>query len=162
AQGTNPRTTDPTHDIYLYNITNPANTGNLITVLKTPGIDYANSIWNGFIYAADGDKGFEVWRDKETDMKSIPPVVTLSTSAINGQVEEGKLFRVTANATDDGQVHNTEFYLDGNLIGNDGNFPFEIFFNTPQRAPGKESFTVRARAFDMGGNSTWSDPMTFV
>ncbi len=172
AVGINPRA-DGTHDIYLYNLLNPAVTSDLLSVLPTPGTAYANSIFNGLLYVADGEKGFEAYRYKETDTKGVPPVVTLATSASaqkggslsaagvsGGVAEEGKLFRVTALATDDHQVRNVEFYLDGQLMETDGNFPFEVLFNTPLSTAAKNSFTVRARAFDMGGNFAWSAPVT--
>jgi hypothetical protein len=76
------------------------------------------------------------------------------------QAEEGKLGRVSALVADDVQVRNVEFYVDGQLAVTDGNFPFEHRFTTPLLASGKTSFTLRAKATDTGGNSTWSDTLT--
>jgi hypothetical protein len=151
---------DGSGDVYLYGLGVPANVTDLITILRTPGTAYANTIYNGLDYVADGEKGLQVIRYLETDRKGVPPTITLDSNAIAGQAEEGKLFRITANATDDVQVRNVLFYLDGQQIAVDGNFPFEFFFNPPLRTAAKNTFTVRARAFDTGGNSTWSDPLT--
>ncbi|MDB6037111.1 MAG: hypothetical protein JWM99_952, partial [Verrucomicrobiales bacterium] len=157
--GINPRS-DGTHDVYLYDVGVPAKVMSLLTILPTPGIAYANTIYNGLDYVADGANGLEVVRYLETDRKGIAPVISLESNAASGTAEEGKLFRVTARSSDDVQVRNVEFYLDGNQIATDGNFPFEVFFNTPLSSANKLNFALRARAFDTGGNSTWSDPLT--
>ena len=73
------------------------------------------------------------------------------------QVEEGKLVRVTAQVTDDVQVRNVEFYLDGVKVQTDGSFPFEHRFVTPLVTATRTSFRLRAKAIDTGGNETWSD-----
>ena len=159
--GVNPRA-DGTHDVYLYNLAVPANVTDLITVLPTPGTAYANVIYNGLDYVADGEKGLQVFRYRETDRKGVAPTVSLVTSKPSGVAEEGKLLRVTANAGDDVQVRNVEFYLDGQLVATDGNFPFEVLLTTPRASAAKNSMTVRARAFDTGGNFTWSDPVTLA
>ncbi len=157
--GVNPRN-DGTQDLYLFSLVDPTKVNDLVTILATPGVAYSSVIYNGIDYLADGRSGLDVFRYLETDRKGIPPVITLGSSAVAGATQEGKLFRVTANATDDVQVRNVEFYLDGKLLASDGNFPFEIFFNSPLMTPAKPNFAVRARAFDTGGNSTWSDPLT--
>jgi hypothetical protein len=64
---------------------------------------------------------------------------------------------VTANVSDDVQVRNVEFYVDGVKAITDGNFPFEFRFATPTLSADKTSFRVHARATDTGGNSTVSD-----
>jgi hypothetical protein len=70
-------------------------------------------------------------------------------------VEENQLVRVTAHVTDDTQVRNVEFWRDGVRVLTDGGFPFEYRFIAPRL--NRVSFTLRARAFDTGGNFTWTD-----
>ena len=41
--------------------------------------------------------------------------------------EEGKLVRTTALVSDDVQVRNVEFYLDGALVATEGGFPFDYY-----------------------------------
>ena len=159
--GVNPRA-DGTHDVYLYNLSVPANVTDLITVLPTPGTAYANILYNGLDYVADGERGLQVFRYLETDRKGVAPTISLTTSRPSGVAEEGKLLRVTANTGDDVQVRNVEFYLDGQLVATDGNFPFEVLLTTPRASAAKNSMTLRARAFDTGGNFTWSDPATLA
>jgi hypothetical protein len=151
-------------DVHLYDL-NPGGFGSqFLTTFVTPGTAEAVSIYNGLAYVADGDAGLTVVNYKAYDALGVPPTITITTGfpAVSGmiQAEEGKLGRVTAAVTDDVQVRNVEFYVDGQLAVTDGNFPFEHRFITPLLAPGKNSFTLRARATDTGGNATWSETLT--
>src|SRR5262249_47764354 len=42
----------------------------------------------------------------------------------------------------------------------DGTFPFEFRFATPVISVAKTNFTMRAKATDTGGNSSWTDAIT--
>jgi hypothetical protein len=161
AVGVNPRA-DGTHDVYLYDASNPGVTTALLTVLPTPGLARALSIYNGLAYVADGEAGLQVVNYLAYDNLGTNPALTLSTSfalssPTNGVAEEGKLMRATATVTDDVQVRNVEFYVDGVRTVTDGNFPFEHRFVTPIRTADKTNFTWRAKATDTGGNFTWTD-----
>ncbi len=161
AVGVNPRA-DGTHDVYLYDASNPAVTTAFLTVLPTPGLARALSIYNGLAYVADGEAGLQVVNYLPYDNRGSNPAITLSTSFTlsspsNGVAEEGKLMRATASVTDDVQVRNVEFYVDGVKVVTDGNFPFEHRFVTPIRTADKTSFTLRAKATDTGGNFTWTE-----
>jgi hypothetical protein len=158
AVGVNP-IADGTHDVYLFDVGNPAVTTSLLTVLPTPGIAYAVSIFNGLAYVADGSAGLQVINYRAYDNAGQPPTVALQagvsmTSATEGRFESGQEFIVTANVSDDVQVRNVEFYMDGERVVTDGNYPFEQVFIAPALTDGKPSFTLRARAIDTGGNAT--------
>ncbi len=149
----------------LYNLGANGTGSQFLTSFITPGQAEAVSIYNGLAYVADGDAGLTVVNYKAYDTLGVPPTISIGTSffsVVGGglQAEEGKLARVTALVTDDVQVRNVEFYVDGRLVITDGNFPFEHRFITPLITPTKTTFTVRARAFDTGGNSTWSQELT--
>ena len=167
AVGVNPRA-DGTHDVSLFNLGAPANTTDFLTTLRTPGTAYANVIFNGLDYVADGESGLQVLRIQDTDRMGVPPLVNLFSSAVvppGGDpmmpfAEEGKDLRLTAGATDDKAVRNVEFFADGERLASDASFPFEVYLPTPLRTPAKDRVVFRARAFDDGGNSTWSDPLT--
>jgi len=64
---------------------------------------------------------------------------------------------LTAQVSDDVQVRNVEFHVNGERVATDGNFPFEHRFATPLLSEGRRFLVVRARASDTGGNATWSD-----
>jgi hypothetical protein len=146
------------HDVSLYNL-GPTGTNNqFITTFPTPGLAAAVCIYNGLAYIADSLSGLQVINYIAYDALGIPPAISLSASfpLSPAVAEEGKSVRITANVTDDVQVRNVEFYVDGVRVAIDGNFPFEHHFVTPLIASTKTNFTVRARVSDTGGNSTWS------
>ena len=149
-------------DVELYNLPAPDQQPQFSTRINTPGEASAISIHKGRAYVADGSAGLQVINYLAYDSGTNPPSITLSTSfaltsPTNGVAEEGKLVRVTASVTDDVQVRNVEFYLDGVRVLTDGNFPFEHRFVTPRLTASKTNFTVRAKATDTGGNFAWSD-----
>ncbi|HYS54652.1 MAG TPA: SdrD B-like domain-containing protein, partial [Thermoanaerobaculia bacterium] len=144
---------DGTHDIWLYDVSNPNVTNRLLTVLPTPGITRALSIYNGLAYVADSNAGLQVVNYLPSDTRGIAPTIQLETNFAAGLAEEGHPMRLTANVSDDVQVRNVQFYVDGVKVMTDGNFPFEFRFITPLMSQ-KAAFTIRACATDTGGNST--------
>lgn len=153
-------TDDGPHDISRYNLDPNGTNSQFQTTFQTPGIAAALSIYNGVAYVADSANGLQVVNYLASDTLGIPPTISLSTRFASGAAEEGKLMRVTARGSDDVQVRNVEFYVDGEKQATDGSFPFEHRFVTPLIAPGRDTFTLRARASDTGGNTTWSDLLT--
>jgi histidinol phosphatase-like enzyme len=155
-------TDDGTHDISLYDVSNPTNAITALTTFPTPGLARAVALWEGLAYVADDTAGLQVIYYLAYDGNGIAPQIKLSTSfnLAPAQIAENSPARVTADASDDVQVRNVEFYLDGTLVEKDGNFPFEFRFIAPQRTTSKTSFSLRARSTDTGGNFTWSDEVT--
>jgi hypothetical protein len=158
-------TADGAHDISLYNIGASGTNSQFITRFPTPGSAYAATVYNGLAYVADGASGLQVINYLAYDNLRQPPTITLTnsflmTSATTGVAEEGKLARLTALVTDDVQVRNVEFYVDGVRVAVDGNFPFEHRFVTPVRSATKTNFTVQAKATDTGGNATFTPLIT--
>lgn len=159
-------TDDGPHNIDLYTLGNDQRTPVFNTTFVTPGLAAAVSLYNGLAYVADSGNGLQVLSFKPFDALGIAPVIsltanpTLDQGTLTAQIESGKPFRVYATATDDVQVRNVEFYVDGSLVEVDGNYPFEGGFNAPVRSPSKTSFTLRAKVSDTGGNTTWSSLYT--
>ena len=143
---------DPPHDVSLYDVSDPTKTGVFLTEFPTPGIATAVSIFNGLAYVADGDAGLQVVNYLPYDTKGVPPTIALRTNYALDRAEEGQVFRVTADVSDDVQVRNVEFLVDGIRVVTDGNFPFEHRFLVP-RLSRQSSFTIRAIATDTGGNA---------
>jgi len=163
AVGVNPRD-DGTHDVYLY-ATLPGRTGFFITILPTPGQTRAITIYNGLAYAADGLSGLQVMNYMSMDVGSSPPTLNLQSNFVlfpgeEGGAEEGKAMRVTALTTDDVQVRNVEFFIDG-VRTVDGNFPFEHRFITPLMSQ-QPSFRMRACVSDTGGNRVCTQEQTIT
>jgi hypothetical protein len=160
AVGVNPRD-DGTHDVFLYDISKPAITTDFITQFVTPGLTRAVSIYNGIAYAADGTAGLQVVNYLAYDVNGVAPTIRIETSLRDGIAEEGGIFRVTAHVSDDVQVRNVEFYIDGAKVATDGNFPFEQRLRAA-RLRDQPSFTLQARASDTGGNATFSEELAFT
>lgn len=159
AVGINPRD-DGTHDVFLYDVTDPTITTAFLTQFVTPGTTRAVAIFNGIAYAADSSAGLQVVNYLANDVNGVPPTISLRSNFALGTAEEGQLVRLTAAVADDVQVRNVEFYIDGVKVATDGNFPFEHRFVAPLLSE-KTSFTVRARASDTGGNATFTDVIEF-
>ncbi|MFN0067893.1 MAG: Ig-like domain-containing protein, partial [Limisphaerales bacterium] len=160
-----PNTTDDgPQEISVYNIGPGGTNHTFLATLQTPGVASAVSLLNGLAYVADGDSGLQVLNYLPLDQAGQPPAISLTASfpLDPAQAEEGKLVRVTAQVTDDVLVRQVEFYLDGERVATDGSYPFEFRFVTPARDPAAptNSFTLRARAFDTGGNAAWSTEYT--
>jgi hypothetical protein len=104
-------------DIEVYSLSGPDQPPQFTTLINTPGNATAISIYNGRAYAADGVSGLQVINYLKYDDGANPPTVTLMASfpvtGTNGAAEEGKFIRLTAAVTDDVQVRNVEFYVDG-------------------------------------------------
>ncbi len=154
-------------DVALYDVRNASAAGQFITTFVTPGRASAISIFNGLCYAADGTAGLEAINYLAFDTSNRPPTISLTanfalTSPTNGMAEVGKFVRVTANVTDDVQVRNVEFYIDGQKVATDGNFPFEYRFLTPRITAQQNSFRLKARASDTGGNFTFTDEIVVM
>jgi hypothetical protein len=143
--------------IALFDSSVPTNVTKFLTLLDTPGDAQGLTIYNGFAYIADSSAGIQVLNYQPFDKNGIAPSVSLTSSAVNGMAEQARPMRATANATDDVQVRNVEFYIDGQKTFTDGNFPFDYVFDAPALTATKTNFTLRARAVDTGGNATWSE-----
>jgi hypothetical protein len=151
-------TDDGQHDVSSYNLNPGGTNAQFITTFVTPGLATAVAIYNGLAYVADGASGLQVVNYLPFDTKKTPPTIQLSANfpLTPAQAEEGKLVRVTATVSDDVQVRNVEFYLNGTLIGVDGSFPFESRFISPSLGTAP-SFKLKARATDTGGNFVWTE-----
>jgi hypothetical protein len=149
-------TDDGPHNVSIYNFKTPFSGSNpeFITTFETPGLAAAAALYNGLAFVADSASGVQVVNYMAFDNLGVPPTIWLSSNfdLTLGKVDEGKRMRLSANVSDDVLVRNVEFYLNDELLATDGNFPFEITFVTPKLAE-RDSITIRARAFDTGGNS---------
>lgn len=148
-----------TAELALYRLEDPTQPATFVTEVDTPGNALALSLYNGLAYVAAADAGLQVVNYVAADTGGVAPVITLSTSFGFSEMEEGKLGRVSAVVSDDVQVRNVEWYVDGEKVATDGNFPFEFHFTAPPRTQ-QTFFTLQARASDTGGVATWSNLLT--
>lgn len=142
-------------DVQLYDVSDPSQPNLFLQEIATPGIARAVAIYNGLAYVADYNSGLQVVNYQAFDSAGQLPTVSLSTNYTPGLVEEGKLLRLTATATDDVDIRHVEFYVDGAVANRDGSFPFEYRFVSPMVSV-QPTMTIQARAFDTGGNNSWT------
>lgn len=153
------------HDVWVYDLRDPADNTGVRAVLPMPDRVRALALYNGLAYAAASGAGLLVVNYESPDTQGTAPTLRLETSFLGNvppvRAEEGKLERLTAVVTDDVQVRDVQFFVDGVRVATDGNFPFETRFVTPVRTVDRTRFEVHAVARDTGGNIA-SSPVLIV
>ncbi|MFN0067318.1 MAG: Ig-like domain-containing protein [Limisphaerales bacterium] len=161
AVGVNPRD-DGTQDVSLYDVRQDAATTNFLATLPTPGIAHALALHRGLAFVADGAAGLQVVNYLAADTAGQPPTVSIVSPPGGAGVEEGSTLVFRVQAADDVQVRNVELYVDGAVLADDGAYPFQTSLVVPTLASGRSNLVLRARAFDTGGNATWTPVITVV
>lgn len=155
-------TDDGAHDVSVYGVGGDGTGTNFVGTLATPGLAAALTFHRGMALVADGAAGLTVLNYQARDTGVNPPSVQVR--ARFGQnvpgAESGARFTLVADASDDQGVRNVEFYVNDQRVAVVGGHPYEVVLRAPELAPGTTAFTVRARAFDTGGNFAWSDVLT--
>lgn len=161
AVGVNPRD-DGTHDVWLYDLSDPQIRTRFSTQFQTPGIARSLALHRGLCFVADGSSGLQTLNFLAADTGTTPPTIRLDASfpLHPAVVESGAYAALIAEAADDVLVRDVEFYVDGDRVFTDGNYPFEYRLRVPKLTAEKTNLVLRARAFDTGGNATWSDEIT--
>ena len=154
-------TPDGPHHISLYDVSDPTQTNQFQTEFETPGLATAVSIYNGLAYVADGEAGLQVINYRAYDALGVPPTIAITTNAVGGNIEEGQTLHFRAQVSDDVQVRNVTFIMDGEPAVTDGNFPFAHRFITPLLSQ-QSSLVLTAKATDTGGNLSWATPITLT
>ena len=154
-------TNDGLHHVSLYDISDPQQTNAFVAQFGTPGIASALTLDKGLVYVADRAAGMQVINYLAPDTQGNAPTIALTSSFDNGRAQPNAPMRLTANVADDVQVRAVTFTLNGQTVGVDGSYPFELRWTTPNDTLGT-TFIARAKATDTGGNETWSDEITFT
>lgn len=153
---------DGRHYVGLYDLSNPRTNNVSLAILDTPGIARSVTLHRGLAFVAAHTDGFLVVNYLAADLGSTPPSISLDASfpLDPPRAEEGSFATLIAHTSDDVQVRDVEFYLNGLKVYTDGNYPFELPFFVPRLTAGATQFKLRALATDTGGNRTWSPEMT--
>ena len=154
-------TDDGAHHVNIYNLGDDGTQSAHIATFRTPGLAAAVTLYNGIAYVADSSAGLQVINYLSYDTLRMPPSISISIPSGGNEAEEGKTLSVVADVTDDVQVRNVEFYVDGVEVATDGNFPFEHAIFTPLLEE-QTTFRLQARASDTGGNATFSDELVIT
>lgn len=83
---------------------------------------------------------------------------TVSLTAPSGGTTVAGTEKLTANASDNGQVTEVDFLVDGKVVGTSGASPYSFDWNTNSVTDGQHNLT--ARAYDAKGNSATSGSVT--
>ena len=152
--------------LQVYDTSNPSNVANLLLQLNLTGNARDVVVSRGVAYVAT-TSGLEVVNYLPFDNAGTAPTVTATTSAVDQnptapglQVFEGTTIRVRVNVTDDVQVRNVEWLVNGQVVRNDVSFPFDFFVAAPDIATVGSSFTIQVRATDTGGNVALSNVLS--
>lgn len=149
---------DNNRQVQLYNLSDPARNDQFITSHPMPASTVTVASHLGRAYVGATTAGLQVLnylpQDTGTNAPTIRLVPTFPLSPPT--IEAGSFEVVAAEVTDDVQVREVEFYLDGSRVAADGSYPFEYAFFAPALTAGRSSIRVRARAIDTAGNFTWS------
>ena len=106
---------------------------------------------------ADGDRIWSapIWVNQGVATgDTTPPTVAASVSGSSGTIT------LSATASDNVGVSNTEFYVDGVLKGADTSSPYAITLDSTTLS--NASHTLTAKAYDAAGNSTTSAGVAFT
>lgn len=161
-------TFDGPHNLDVYTLGEDGREPVISATLPVGGAAMAVAIYNGLGYVAARQGGLQVVNYLPFDTEGEAPAIQLSSNialdpmAHTGFMESGKPLRLNAAVTDDVQVRNVEFYLDGGLAHVDGNYPFEHRLLSPMVTAQRSNFKVRARVTDTGGNATWTPEYTIT
>lgn len=157
-------TNDGDHHVALYSVGDDGDELVFETEYETPGLASSATIYNGRGFVADSEQGLQVVNYLAFDRFGVAPEIEIETNAVPNEeeggrleFEEGKLIDIFADATDDVQVRNVQFYINDVISGTDGNFPFGFRLQAPLISEGASSFTIHAVVTDTGGNMTTSE-----
>ncbi len=150
----------------LLDVSDPTRTDRFVTAVITPGGDAeAIAVHRGVALVADAAAGLSVIQFISPVAETIAPSITLRAqpgSKVPLSVENDRLFLVLADAVDNQLVREVEFFVDGQLVTVDGGAPFDALLTAPSFTSGKTQVEIRARATDVVGNATWSNPLVFL
>ncbi len=137
---------------------------NFVTSFALPKLPRDLNLHRGYALAAVSEAGFGVVNFLAPDRGTTPPTINLRAfpSHPPGGQEATEQFFVSTTTSDDVQVRDVEFYIDGASVARSGKYPFAATLRAPQKTDDQSSFVIRAKATDTGGNSTWSEEITLT
>lgn len=139
----------------------PAETGNLGTIINTPGNVKSVTVHNGYAAIADAPQGVKIVNYATANLEAGAPAVSLMTDLEGGTVEADSWVRLTADVTSDTRIRNVAFFINGTRVVSDGGFPFEQYVRIARFAPKGSVLDFQARVSDTSGRQASSDALTF-
>ena len=146
-------------NLWVLDVRHPESGAIPTTNFALPSVPKSVAVAFGRAYVADDYSGLQVVNYYGPDTQVRAPSIGLGANfPLNpAVVPPGSPVVFTASTVDDVQVRSVEFYINGQAAMTVGTSPFDFWLTTP--ITNHSQFTVRARATDTGGNTTWSDPI---
>jgi len=152
----------------VYDVTDPSATDAFVAGFGTHGLAYDVAIAAGIAYVADGPGGLQIInylpfdnQGQAPNTEITSPVEDLDPDTEGVQVIEGMDIPIISDITDDVQVRNVELLVNGEVVGNDVSFPFELTAVALNQEPEATAVEVQVRATDTGGNTALSNVLSF-
>ena len=156
------------NNVDLKNLSDPANTNAFVTRFQLPAAPLSAFLTSGIAFIADGAAGLQAINYLLFDTQGVAPTISLSSvtpdldpTSPGVQVTEGSSLPLRVDVFDDVQVAKVGLLVNGAVTGSDIFFPFSLATIALSNDPADPTVTVQTRATDTGGNSTWSNTITF-
>ncbi len=152
----------------VYDVTDPSATDAFVAGFDTPSLAYDVAIAGGIAYVANGAGGLQIInylpfdnQGEAPNTEITSPVEDLDPETEGVQRIEGTDIPIISDITDDVQVRNVELLVNGEVVGNDVSFPFELTAVALNQEPEATAVEVQVRSTDTGGNTALSNTLTF-
>jgi tetratricopeptide (TPR) repeat protein len=143
----------PQPAIGVFDVSDPSNTGKLITTIPIAVAAQSIVLAGGFGIAGLDGGGLSILRFGPSELGNVPPKISFTTPADGTTIVEGQITSIHVAATDDVRVARVELLAQGDrLVTTDVNFPFDLDFLPPTGLPDGTALLLTVRAIDVGGN----------
>jgi len=122
---------------------------------------HSGAIASGIGYIANGPAGMSVLNYMPFDVNGQPPSGTMYSTITNGTVVAGSRQFICAEVEDDVQVRQVDFFIDGERVISDLDFPFEFPWSVSPNLVGSQ-IVLTATAIDTGGNRVDLGPLSYA
>jgi len=146
-------------NVSFYALNSPAGMPDFLATLVTPEAARAVLSRRGLVHVADHLAGLQVMNLDGLDRTGVPPTVTLHLASGGTSVAPHRPVEIVAEAFDNLAVREVEFFVNGLQVYTDTSFPFSHRLRAPSSGA---QFVITARAVDLGGNPTDSDPLNLT
>jgi hypothetical protein len=141
----------------VLDIYDPSNTAKVLHVFDTVGAAGAVTLYHGYAYVAAGVAGLQVVPYVAPNGLKESPILSLSSNVVAETPEAGNLVRLTAKVAAADQIRKVDFFLNGQKVASDGDYPFEYRYHDVD-ADVESGATVYACAEDIDGNTSCTEP----
>lgn len=154
-------------DIAIYDATDPTKVDEFLASFRPLSVARDAVLMNGFALVADSTAGLSVMNLASIDTLGQPPSVDLEVSSLDIdpqrpglQVVAGSRLWIRAKVSEDVQLRQSRFILDGKVVGTSDHGPVILPVDLPSQVPANGISTLRVESIDTAGNIGVSLPVT--